>query len=198
MKKCIFSFLTITLLSIGTVVFAQESTSATFYKSLVTIPGIDPNASTEGYVNALYFLSITIAALLAVFRIIYGGIQYMLSDVVTSKSEAIKSIRGALLGLLIVLGAVLILNTINVNLTTLNIFQNAPALAPFESTNNNPSSTVRIGDTYEVIDINSPVYTPGREAFVRNCPGAIEVDNSLLSINRRTYKCVASDGGGGF
>jgi hypothetical protein len=50
---------------------------------------------------------------MAVVKIIFAGVKYMLSDLVTSKEAAKKDIRGALIGLLIVLGAVLILNTIN-------------------------------------------------------------------------------------
>ena len=41
----------------------------------------------------------------------------MLTDIVTSKSEAKKDIQGALTGLLLILGAVVILNVINPNLT---------------------------------------------------------------------------------
>ncbi len=88
------------------------------FVQLVGIPGLDPNnLSTAGYINALYILSISVAAFLAVVRIILAGVQYMLSDVVTDKGAAKKQIQGALLGLLIVLGAVLILETINPKLT---------------------------------------------------------------------------------
>ncbi len=96
--------------------FGQETINS--YKPLVGIPGLDPNnLSTAGYINALYILSISVAAFLAVVRIILAGVQYMLSDVVTDKGAAKKQIQGALLGLLIVLGAVLILETINPKLT---------------------------------------------------------------------------------
>ncbi len=62
-------------------------------------------------------MSISIAALLAVVKIIIAGAKYMLSDIVTTKGEAKKDIRGALLGLLLIIGAVIILNTINPALT---------------------------------------------------------------------------------
>lgn len=92
------------------------------YVPLVGIPGLNPESQDAGaYVKALYLLAISIAAFLAVVKIIFGGVQYMLSDVITSKEQAKKDIRGALLGLLIVLAAVLVLNTINPNLTNLNI-----------------------------------------------------------------------------
>jgi hypothetical protein len=132
MKIFLFSFLIIVILSIGTYVSAAATNSA--YKPLVELPRMSNEAGmgAEDYVQALYFLSITIGALIAVVKIIFGGVQYMLSDVITSKEKAKKDIYGALLGLLIILSAVLILNTINPNLTKLNIFQNAPAIGTID------------------------------------------------------------------
>ena len=45
----------------------------------------------------------------------------MLTDIVTNKGEAKKDIYGALIGLLVVLGAVLILYVINPNLTSVDV-----------------------------------------------------------------------------
>jgi hypothetical protein len=59
---------------------------------------------------------------LAVLKITIAGVKYMLSDVVTSKESAKKDIQGALFGLLIVLAAVIILNTINPSLSRFAIF----------------------------------------------------------------------------
>lgn len=144
MKIFILTFLIVITLSIGTVSFAAE---AHVYTPLVHLPRVNGNLTTEGYVNALYFLSITAAALLAIVKIIFGGVQYMLTDVVTSKGEALKNIKGALLGLLIVLSAVLILDTINVNLKILSIFkENSPAIEktlPITT----PAMVVALGDT---------------------------------------------------
>ena len=82
---------------------------------LVGIPGINTqtSASLPGYINALYTAAISIAAFMAVVKIIFAGVKYMVSDIANTKEDAKKDIRGALIGLLIVLGAVLILNTIN-------------------------------------------------------------------------------------
>ena len=105
------------------------------YKSLANVPGLDgTHLSTEGYVNALYYLSITFGGLLAVIQIIYGGVEWTFSDAFTEKSSAKSRITGALFGLLIILTAVLLLETINKNLTTLNIFSNAPAVTVTDNT----------------------------------------------------------------
>lgn len=93
------------------------------YTPLVGI-GINPNTDFEGFINTLYYMSIGIAALLAVIKIVIAGVKYMLSEVVTNKSEAKKDIRTALVGLLIVMSAVLILNIINPQLTNIGFNPN--------------------------------------------------------------------------
>lgn len=99
----------IAILLLPILTIAAEST----YTPLVGIPGVDPDADFDKYINTLYALSISIAALLAVIKIVVAGVKWMMTDIVTSKSEAKKDIQGALLGLLIVLGAVLIITVIN-------------------------------------------------------------------------------------
>lgn len=89
---------------------------------LIGIPGLSATEyNIGGYVNALYILAISVAAFLVVAKLILAGFKYMLTDVVPQKEEAKKDIQGALTGLLIVLGAVLILETINPQLTQLNV-----------------------------------------------------------------------------
>ena len=104
----------ILLFVITTLIFAPSVTLAQQY--LVGLP-IDTKGSFDQYINLLYKMSISIAALLAVVKIIIAGAKYMLSDVVTTKSAAKNDIKGALLGLLLIVGAVIILNTINPALT---------------------------------------------------------------------------------
>ena len=53
------------------------------------------------------------AAVLAMVMIVMGGIEYMTSELISSKEEGRERIIHAVLGLLIALGAYLILNTIN-------------------------------------------------------------------------------------
>ncbi len=142
--KIVFTLLLLTL-SISTA-FAQETAS---YVPMVGVPGLQNagNLSAQQYIEALYKLSITVGSMLAVIQIIFAGVQYMLTDVITSKSDAIKRIRGALFGLLILVSAVLILQTINPKLLNLNIFNNAP---PLETINGgqNPSTLApaKVGD----------------------------------------------------
>jgi hypothetical protein len=114
----LFYFLPFLLLPFITL--AQEAGN---FIPLVGIPYVETdvaNRTLGDYVNALYIAAISIAAVLAVLRIIYAGVQYMLSDIVTQKGEAKKTIRNALLGLILIVAAFLILETINPQLTSLN------------------------------------------------------------------------------
>lgn len=120
--KYTLHLLVFTLLITPLALFAQGKD----YIPLVGLPGaggstLGPGSSFEDYINAMYALSIGIAALLAVIKIIVAGVKWMLTDIVTSKEEAKKDIKGALLGLIVVLSAVLILNVINPNLTKATI-----------------------------------------------------------------------------
>ena len=83
------------------------------YVSIINIPGVSNTSDLNALLNALYALSISIAALLAVIKIVIAGVKYMLTDVVTSKQAAREDIQGAVFGLLIVVAAVLILLVIN-------------------------------------------------------------------------------------
>jgi hypothetical protein len=98
---------------------ALAAVSMPVYQPLVGIPGINTAGSTDFdlLINTLYGLSISVAALLAVIKIVIAGVKYMLTDIVTTKGAAKTDIQNALIGLSVVLGAVLILNVINPKLT---------------------------------------------------------------------------------
>jgi hypothetical protein len=104
---------------------AQETIRT--FQQLPFLAGADLT-TTEGYVRALYQLAIGAAAVLVVLRLMYAGVQYMFSEVVTSKQKAKETIKSALLGLVIILGAVTILNTINPNLTRTDWLRNASGI----------------------------------------------------------------------
>ena len=97
--------------------------SAQYTPLLNNLPGGlgDPSADFNAYINALYVLSISIAALLAVIKIIIAGVKWMTTDIVTTKGEAKEDIRSALIGLLIVLSAVVILTIINPQLVNVDL-----------------------------------------------------------------------------
>lgn len=69
-----------------------------------------------GYLNLMIKLFIGICAVLAVIMIVMGGIQYMTSELISSKEAGKERIRNAIFGLLLALGAYTLLFTINPNL----------------------------------------------------------------------------------
>jgi hypothetical protein len=112
MRTIFYSLVTL-LAFVPIAVFAQEDDN----KNLVNLP-IGDTDSFNDYINAVYLMFISIAALIAVVKIIIAGVKYMFTDIVTQKGEALNDIKGALLGLLIILSAVVVLTIINPDLTT--------------------------------------------------------------------------------
>ena len=78
----------------------------------------DPTGDNKigGYLNLMIKLFIGICAVLAVIMIVIGGIEYMTTELVSSKEAGKERIRNAIFGLLLALGAWTILNQINPNL----------------------------------------------------------------------------------
>jgi lysylphosphatidylglycerol synthetase-like protein (DUF2156 family) len=72
--------------------------------------------------NMLFSVSIAVAAILAVIMIAIGGFKYMTSESVFNISGAKENIANAIIGLIIVLIAVILLDTINPEITNLNLF----------------------------------------------------------------------------
>jgi hypothetical protein len=97
------------------------------------------NISTEGgissYFDALFRAGIAIATGLALIMVMYGGFLYTSTDAITGKSEGIKIIQQALLGLLLALTSVLILNQLNPALLRNDVRINS--LAPLPGINGN-------------------------------------------------------------
>ena len=65
------------------------------------------------YLNIVIKLFFGICAVLAMIMIVIGGVQYMTTELISSKESAKHSITGAIFGFLLALSAYLLLNTIN-------------------------------------------------------------------------------------
>lgn len=98
----------------------------TQYVPLVNIPGIENTGSGNLplYLNRIYTLVIAIGALIAVVKIMMAGVKYSLSGIVTDKATAKSDIKGALLGLALLLVPYIVLTQINSDLVSMNILQN--------------------------------------------------------------------------
>lgn len=131
--------------------FAEEAVPT--FVPLVGIPGVDADAEFGTYINALYTLSISLAALLAVIKIVIAGVKWMLTDIVTSKENAKKDIQGALVGLLIIISAVVVLNFVNPKLTSTDIF--LEPVATQTTTTPDQTKPTRTNDFCEEENLNS-------------------------------------------
>ncbi|MEN9922028.1 MAG: hypothetical protein RL097_304 [Candidatus Parcubacteria bacterium] len=144
------------------------------YSPLVGVPGIDADANFNDYINGLYVFSISIAALLAVIKIIIAGVKWMMTDVVTSKGEAKKDIQGALLGLLIIVGAVLFLTVINPDLVKVNL------VLP-------PAGTLKLdGMTSAAPSLTAPqsAYTTPSGSVITSIPVTASQEQKQLFLNQ--------------
>jgi len=85
------------------------------YAPLEPLPGLQnaSNVNFAQFLGLIFNLLLTAGALLAVGTLVYAGISYILSEAFETKGEARKRMVAALYGLVILLGAWLLLNTIN-------------------------------------------------------------------------------------
>jgi hypothetical protein len=125
----IFLLVLIGVFSFCEIVIAQTTAN-------VNIP---PNQSQQanpvGMINQFYQFALLISGVLAFGAIVYGGIKYILAAGNPSgQTEGREWIKSALLGLLLLLGAYLVLNTINPNLTKLSLPE-LEKIKPAEATN---------------------------------------------------------------
>ncbi len=77
--------------------------------------------TTATYIPGLFKLIIGIAGVLAVVKIIWGGVQYMSTDAFQGKNDAKATIENALWGLLLAMGAWLIVYSIDPELVNFNL-----------------------------------------------------------------------------
>ncbi|MCE9585666.1 pilin [Candidatus Nomurabacteria bacterium] len=136
---------------------ATQVNTDTLYAPLQQLPGVDQTIDTADrnsfakYFNIIINLFFGICAVLAMIMIVIGGIEYMTSELVSSKESGKSKITQAIFGLLLALGAYTILNTINPDL--LNISLNG---LPRAEITISPTDTSTGSDTSLCISTNPP------------------------------------------
>ena len=92
------------------------------YTPLEPIPGLPQSGSDfAGFLNGMFKLLFTIGGMVAVASLVYGGITYMVSEIVGKIEWAKRQMREALWGLALLVAAWLILYTINPDLITFKL-----------------------------------------------------------------------------
>jgi hypothetical protein len=91
---------------------------------IAPLPGLTSINTTEGlppYLNTIFRLLIGLSGVIGVVMIVIYGITYMVEESVTGKSAALKHVGNTVAGLILLISVVVILNTINPNLTNISL-----------------------------------------------------------------------------
>lgn len=148
----------------------------TTYKPLAPLPGLgdtpydtQTDCALGNYLNIIIKLILGISAVLAMVMITMGGIEYMTSELISSKEAGKETLKNAILGLLIALGAYLILNTINPQL--LNI---CPKL---------PEAVIVITEPDAGDDSIDPDFAKGKRIYSTDASVSSGVVSAIAKIN---------------
>lgn len=136
------------------------------YTVLEPIRGLEEaqsgNVNFPALIAGFFKIIISFGAFLAVGALIFGGITYMVSDVVHKKSEALQRIQSALWGLLLLIASYLILYTINPQLTVFNLLDPTQGLTNTvyrtpgnERTNDGQVLTLQNNDPQRTMRLNN-------------------------------------------
>ncbi len=127
-QKIILSTIIVVILFFGfTTAYAIND-----YTIIAPLPGISGPTKLGDYLPAAFNLSIGIAAALAFIVITWGGITYATSDAISGKEQGKEWITNAIYGLLLVIGAWIILSTINPQILRLDLILRNPSVKPAE------------------------------------------------------------------
>lgn len=152
----------------------------------VSIPGTTSSSSPIEMIKGFYQFSLAISGALAVAVIVYGAVKYMASPGSPSgQGEAREWITSALLGILLLAGAYIILNTINPELTILRL----PTLDKLKDSN---YVTPNLLTTYAVVEKNGEENIPlPKLQCSRTLNECSSQKNQLIKDNpTKSYDCV--------
>ncbi len=184
----IFSLIGTFIVTINTTYAQSITREYTLIEPLPCIDGVSDVACSNGYVRKinlysilgyLYRLLLAIAAILAVARIMYGGVLYMTTEAFTGKSEAKTIIRDAVLGLFMTLGSFVFLRTIDPEIVNL-------AKDPLPPVSSNKTFNIRtLG---QLIDAEQKALNSISQSIQKN-----SVDSkTLIDANKKVSEALGS------
>lgn len=95
------------------------------YTPLAPLPGLDKGLNFDdscplaNYLNTMFDLIVGVIIVIAMVKLVLGGLEYVTSESISGKANAKDSIIAAFGGLVLALGSYIILNSINPNLLNL-------------------------------------------------------------------------------
>lgn len=162
------------------------------YTPLEPLPGAPSGtySSLSVYLNYMFKILLSIGAMIAVVTLVLGGVTYMVSESLGTKSDARRRIQASLIGLLLLLVSWLVLYTINPNLTTFNLPITSSAVGTQNSGVSNPilpasnPSNLSATDLQAIQDYYSSKGSNAKVAFAK----AVDI-NDTDSINAVAKQC---------
>ena len=133
------------------------------YTPLEPIPGLaeaqSGNTNFALFLKYVFGVLISLGGLSAVVMLIFGGITYMVSDVVHKKTDALRRVQAAMWGLLLLIASWLILNAINPRLLVFELLIN-----PVSNLSGNTPSNTLTPSTNNATTLNLSNTDPNRDA----------------------------------
>ena len=132
MKKAIKIFIITILLLAGSSGFVLAECDPSQTELEIKLPGLEGCVNGPAdYLSGIYKLSLGVGVFLAAMVIVRAGIKYAISgDNATKQKDAKDDIFQAIFGLVVLFGSVIILRTINPDLTDLGKLQKLPSISP--------------------------------------------------------------------
>ncbi len=125
--------------------------------------GIEPTDSfgPAQWISYIFQFSLAAVGLALIYSFSRAGLEWMFSDSITNKKDAIDRIKNAVLGFVLLLGSYIVLNTINPNLTDIK----NPTVEGIIETVGNPNGSGAVGEcnSYLECDVVNGEYCVDKE-----------------------------------
>ena len=138
------------------------------------------------YLNLMLRIFIGICAVLSVVMIVMGGVEYMTSELISSKEAGKERITGAIFGLLLALGAWTLLNQINPDILKSDLSSVADVTVSVELAQNDVPQTP-VNGKYGHYDAGSRLV----DDFQGNCPSG-NLQSCLPTLPSGVQVCASN------
>jgi len=172
------------IIFLGIIIFVLEGLKQLVLAASTTLtyPAFTQAPDPAEMVNQIYIYALSIAGALAIIRVVYGGILYVVSAGNTSKqADARDIITSAVWGILLLAGAYLLLNTINPEIIQLKNPDLVPVSTGASQITGGPGGTGQPSITDK--DYRDYLAKFGIQAKPPCGPGEVETQNPCVDLS---------------
>lgn len=155
------------------------------YTAIAPISNVETTSPAD-YISSLYTWGISIVGILALLRLVQGGVMYMVSGAVDKKNEAKGIITDALVGVLLALSSALILNIINPQIVTI---QNPKLEMTFCSKAGDIPDSVGSLENKDYTCGSTTPYNDNCETFWTCCPPGTTLSSTSIQTSTGYFTC---------